>query len=81
MLLATFLDDIGRMLGSVPIFAALWWILRHTPLPASMDLFRAMGEASPLVSHTMPWQAMAFSLALGAFLFFVALNVVRRRQY
>ena len=81
MLLATFLDDLGRMLGSVPVFAALWWMLRHTPLPASMDLFRAMGEASPLVVHTMPWMAMAFSLGLAAVLFFVALKIVQRREY
>lgn len=81
MLLATFLDDLGRMLGSVPVFAALWWILRHTPLPASMDLFRAMGDRSPLVSHTMPWTAMAFSLGLAALLFFGALKIVQRRQY
>jgi hypothetical protein len=81
VLLATFLDDLGRMLGSVPVLVALWWLLRHAPLPASMDPFRSMGEASPLVSHTMPWKAMAFSLALAALLFFVALKVVRRRQY
>jgi hypothetical protein len=81
MLLATFLDDLGRMLGSAPVFAALWWILRHTPLPASMDLFRAMGESSPLVAHAMPWMAMAFSISLAAVLFFLALKIVQRREY
>jgi hypothetical protein len=80
VLLATFLDDLGRMLGSVPIFVALWWISRQT-LPASMDLFRAMGESSPLVAHTMPWMATAFSISLAAVLFFLALKIVQRREY
>jgi hypothetical protein len=81
VLLATWLDDLGRMLGSVPILAALWWLFRHTPLPASMDPFRAMGEASPLVAHTMPWMAMASSFGLAALLFFAALKIVQRREY
>jgi len=81
VLLATFLDDLGRMFGSVPVLAALWWLVRHTQLPASMDLFRAMGEASPLVAHTMPWMAMAFSLGLAAVLFFAAMKIVQRREY
>jgi hypothetical protein len=81
MLLATFLDDVWRMFGSVPIFLALWWLFNHTPLPASVNIFRAMGEDSPLVAHTMPWIAMAFSFGLAAILFFAALKIVQRREY
>jgi ABC-2 type transport system permease protein len=81
MLLATFLDDVWRMFGSVPVFVALWWLFNHTPLPASVNIFRAMGEGSPLVAHTMPWMAMAFSLGFAAILFFAALKIVQRREY
>jgi ABC-2 type transport system permease protein len=81
MLLATFLDDAGRMFASVPVFAALWWLFNHTPLPASVNVFRAMGEGSPLVSHSMPWMAMAFSVGLAAILFFAALKIVQRQEY
>jgi hypothetical protein len=81
MLLATFLDDAGRMFASVPVFVALWFLFNHTPLPASVNIFRAMGEGSPLISHGMPWMAMAFSLGLAAILFFAALKIVQRQEY
>jgi hypothetical protein len=81
MLLATFLDEAGRMFASLPVFVALWWLFNHTPLPASVNIFRAMGEGSPLISHSMPWMAMAFSLGLAAILFFAALKIVQRLEY
>jgi hypothetical protein len=81
VLLATFLDDQWRVWGSGIVFGALWWLLTHTPLPASMNIFRAMGEGSPLVAHTMPWLTMTFSLGLAAILFFAAFQVVQRREY
>jgi hypothetical protein len=81
MLLATFLDEGGRMFASVPVFVALWWLFNHTPLPASLNIFRAMGEGSPLISHTIPWPAMAFSAGLAAILFFGALKIVQWQEY
>lgn len=81
MLLATFLDDVWRMPGSVAVFVAQWWLFNHTPLPASMNLFRAMGEGSPLITHTIPWTAMTCSLGLSGILFFAALKVVQAREY
>jgi hypothetical protein len=81
VLLATFLEEQWRVFGNMISFAALWWIPNHTPFPASANIFRAMGEASPLLAHTMPWTAMAFSLELAAILFFAALKVVQLREY
>jgi hypothetical protein len=81
VLLATFLDDQWRMYGSMMAFGAFWWLPNHAPLPASTNIFRAMVENSPLVAHTMPWTAMAFSLGLAVSLFFAALYVVRTREY
>jgi hypothetical protein len=81
MLLSTFLDDMWRIWGSMIAYTALWWLSTHTPLPASLNIFRALGEGSPLASHTMPWSAMAFSLSLAAILFFAALKVVQAREY
>ena len=69
VMLATLLDDQWRTWGTMIGSAALWWLSTHTPLPASMDIFRAMGEGSPVVAHTMPWLAMAFSLVLAAICF------------
>jgi hypothetical protein len=81
VLLATFLDDQWRVWGTIISSAALWWLSSHTPLPASADIFRAMGEGSPLLAHIMPWTAMAFSLGLAAVLFLAALKIVQAREY
>jgi len=81
VLLATFLDDQWRAWGTMIASAALWWLSTHTPLPASANIFRAMQEGSPLLAHTIPWTAMAFSLGLAAILFFAALKVVQTREY
>jgi hypothetical protein len=81
VLLATFLDDLWRTYGSMIASGALWWLSNHTPLPASANIFRAMGEASPLFAHTMPWTAMAFSFGLTATLFLAALKIVQAREY
>ncbi len=81
VLLATFLDDAWRIWGTMIGAAAFWWISSHTPLPEFANIFRAMGKGSPLIAHTTPWNAIAFSLVLSTILFFVALRVVRTRQY
>jgi hypothetical protein len=79
--LATFLDDLWRMWAGMIAFGGLWFLSSHVPLPASVNIFRAMGEGSPLLTHTMPWTALAFSLGLAAILFFAALKIVRTREY
>jgi hypothetical protein len=81
VLLATFLDDLWRVYGTMISFVALWWLSDRTPLPASVNIFRAMEEGSPLIAHMMPWTAMAFSLGLAAILFFAALKIVQTREY
>jgi hypothetical protein len=81
VLLATFLEEQWRVFGNMICFAALWWIPNHTGFPASANIFRAMGEGSPLLAHTMPWSTMAFSLGLAAVLFLGAFKVVQAREY
>jgi len=81
VLLASFLDEMWRMKGGMIAFGALWALSSLTPLPASVDIFHAMGDGSPLVAHTMPWTTIAFSLGLSAVLFFAALRVVQAREY
>jgi hypothetical protein len=59
----------------------LWWLWGRLSLPASMDIFRGMGKGSLLVTHAMPWGAMAFSAGLSVVLFLAALKIVQRREY
>jgi hypothetical protein len=81
VLMATFLDDLWRIYGSLIAIGTLWLLFNTTPLPASVNIFRAMGEGSPLLAHAMPWTAIGVSLALAAILFFAALKVVQAREY
>lgn len=81
VLLATFLDEVWRLYGSGIAIGALWLLFNKTSVPGSFNIFRAMGEGSPLIAHTMPWTAIGLSLGLAAILFFAALKVVQTREY
>lgn len=81
VLLGTFLDDQWRAWGTMLASGMLWWLSTLTPLPSSVNIFRTMREGSPLIAHTMPWTAAAFSLGLAAILFFAALKIVQTREY
>lgn len=81
VLLATFLDDLWRVWASFMCYGAIWWVAYKIPAPASVNIFWAMGDGSPVLAHTMPWTAMAFALGLAAVLFFAAFKVVQQREY
>jgi hypothetical protein len=81
VLLATFLDDVWRMWGGMIAYGALWGLSSWIALPRSVDIFRAIGDGSPLIAHSMPWSPMAFSFGLSAILFFTALKIVQAREY
>ena len=81
VLFATFLDDMWQVWGSMIAIGLLRWLTIRFPPPPSVDVFRAMGAASPLVTHTMPWIAMGVSLAIAAILFLAALKIVQAREY
>lgn len=81
VLLATFLDDQWRVVGTMIGCFALQWLSMDIPAPASINIFQAMGKDSPLFTHAMPWAPMAFSLTLAALLFFAALKIVQSREY
>jgi ABC-2 type transport system permease protein len=81
VLMGTFLDDLWRNWGSILVWAALWTLSTLLHVPASFDIFKAVGEASPLVVHTMPWPAAGVSLAIVVICFLTASRIVRVREY
>lgn len=81
VLLATFLDDQWRVWGTMLVPFAFWWLSSQIKLPAFADLLHAVGNGSPLITHSMPWSTVAFSMGLAATLFFAALKVVQSREY
>jgi hypothetical protein len=81
VLLATFLDDQWRIWGTMLVPFAFGWLSNRITLPAFADIFRAVGNGSPLITHTMPWSTVAFSLTLAAVLFLAALKIAQTREY
>ena len=81
VLLATFLDDLWQIWGSMIVIGLLFWLSNAAPVPPSLNIFRAMGEASPLFTHTIPWVQMGIALGVGAVLFGIAAWVVQTHEY
>jgi hypothetical protein len=65
----------------VLLFAAMQWINSQLHLPASWTLTGFAGDSSPLLTHQLPWTAMAISVCLAGILFSAALKVVQTREY
>ena len=78
---ATFLGDQEQMGASGILIMILLLISRAVSVPSSVNIFRAMGESSPLFTHTFPWASMGISLGVAAILFLAALRVVQTREY
>jgi hypothetical protein len=59
----------------------LRFLLDRLPVPAPVNIFKAMGEDSSLFTHSFPWARMAFSVGAAAILFLVGLRVAQTREY
>jgi hypothetical protein len=81
VLLSTALEDPWRGFASMFGVVLLRWVLSTLSLPPFVNIFRAMGETSPLFTHTLPWASMGISLAASAMLFLAAARVVQMREY
>lgn len=81
VLLATFLSESWQIWGSLALVGFMWELSSYISLPASTNVFRFATDASPLLTHTLPWAAMAISLAISTVLFFAAWRVVEAREY
>ncbi len=79
--LATFLEDTWHIFGGILFVVVAWWSLSRLSLRPSLNVFRFLGDASPLMTHTLPWPAMGTSLLVSAILFLCALKVVQSREY
>jgi len=81
VLLSTFLEDWTQNFTSVLAIFFLQLFFTNVPVPPSLNIFRAMGIGSPLITHALPWATMGVSLGVAALLFLVALRVVQAREY
>jgi hypothetical protein len=81
VLLAIFLDDAWQIWGGILLFGAVQGLTVHFHLPASLNLTGFAGDSSPLLTHRLPWTAMAISVCVSILLFSVALKIVQVREY
>ena len=81
VLFATFLDDLYQTWASMFTVMAAIVILNRVPLPPSLDAFLVLSRASPLITHTMPWFAIATLLGFSAMLLLISVRIIRSREY
>jgi hypothetical protein len=79
LLFETLLAEPFSMVIAGWAFGLLLWLL-HRIAPA-VDIVRAFGPASPLVTHRLPWPQMATSAGIALLLFLVAVRIVQVREY
>ena len=58
-----------------------WWVMSRIGLRPSANVFSFMTDASPLVTHQLPWAAMSISLCLSAILFLGAWKIIESHEY
>lgn len=81
VLASTCLDEYWHVWGTVITIGLLKWLTVRFPPPPSLDVFRVMAEASPLLTHSLPWPAILVSLSFTAFVFLTAVKVAQTREY
>jgi len=81
MLAATLLDDTWHIWSCTLLIMALWAPPVRRLLPPAFDVFRPLVEASPILTHTLPWTAMAVAVAAGGIFALHALKVVESTEY
>lgn len=81
LLLSTFLDDFMQNLISLLIITLTWSGVQSLHLPASLDVFSAVGKNSPLFTHSLPWAPMGVAIAAAAILCTAASRIVSAREY
>jgi hypothetical protein len=75
----TILDEPLSMVVAGWTNMLLLWLL-HRTAPA-VDIVRAWGAESPLITHTLPWSQMATCAGLATIMFLAAVRMVQTREY
>jgi hypothetical protein len=77
---STFLEENLQIWGTVAVIGLIKLLTVWVPLPRSLDVFRLMTE-SPLLTHSIPWPAIALSIGLAGLVFFLAVKIAETREY
>jgi hypothetical protein len=75
----TFMDEpLSSVYAGLTLALLLWLLHRIGP---AVDIVRAFGQASPLITHRLPWSQTATAAGLAVVLFLAAVRVVQTREY
>ena len=78
-LLALFFDPQWQMYAGVAVVGLAWWYTRD--IHSNLNFFNALGTGAPLVTHTIPWPAIATSIAIGTILCVATLRIIETREF
>ena len=78
---ATFLDDFYQSMASFLSLLAIIVIINRVPLPAAFKPLLVLSQASPLITHKMPWAGMGALLGLSSILLLLSVRIVQKREY
>lgn len=81
VLFSTFVDETVRVFLTFFGVVALYAILFIAPFPAPVNIFRAMGDASPFFTHSFPWASMGIAVGAAGILFLTSLRVLQTHDY
>ncbi|HLK69816.1 MAG TPA: hypothetical protein VKU19_40580 [Bryobacteraceae bacterium] len=79
LLFETLLTEPFSMVVAGWVLMLLLWLL-HRLAPA-VDIMRGCFQASPLITHRLPWSQMATAAGMSLMLFLAAVWIVRAREY
>lgn len=79
--LSTFCDEGWRFRGSGLVVVVLFMLGTAGKLPRSINLFRGIGGASPLVAQQAPWATIVTGCVLALLFLVAALLIIQRRDY
>jgi hypothetical protein len=80
-LLSTFLDDVWQAWGSFIVIGVLGVLQGKVAIPDAINPFRALGAATPFVTHSIPWGVIGISIGSAAILLLTTLRIVQSRDY
>lgn len=80
-LFATFLDQQIQVMACMISIFLLRWLSSWTNMPEAFNIFRLAGEASPLITHVIPWASVFLCLGIGTLFLLAALIIIQRREY
>jgi hypothetical protein len=78
---ATFLDQQMQVMACMGAIFLLRWLFNWANVPETFNIFRTVVDASPLITHVVPWASISLCFGLGALFLLAALKIVQRREY